>query len=733
MTHQDIEAKCLVVYSFLSRKQLKDAFDKLQNLLLEHNLERFSHQLEGLQTTYKFMLQYTVDSANDPEREKIYNKLFTDTYQLCDIIKEDLLAKYSYQQPYSFLRTHPVPSTETCLSTFNKAKKEYEMALLAEGEAVPYSLTNAYQVNIGEAFSSLWVKDIYTDNISNSLLKYIKEGAFKDYELSMLTSACSLSLWRHFDTAKFDLLFELASHPSELVKQRAIVGLLIALYIYDTRLPLFSGIQARLGVLAEQKDFIKALETIIIQFIRSKESEKIARRFNEEIIPEMVKLSPQMRDKLNFNKSETNEDEDDMNPDWQEMLDEVPGLTDKMKEISNMQMEGADVFLSTFSMLKSFPFFSHLHNWLIPFNPNYPEVAEETKDEDNKSFINTIMDSHFLCNSDKYSFLLSLQQMPSSQKQQMSSAMGAEFEGMKDIQKDKEALNNRSKSEFISNQYVQDLYRLFNLHPRKNDFHNIFDKELDFHNKNSIVKLIDDPKIWRNIAEYYFSKNYFAEAAELYDTLLEQSTGNSELLQKRGYCAQKQSNYQEALDFYLKADLVESNNSWTIKKIAYCYRALENTEMALSYYQQAIELQPKNYALHISAGHCLLSLNKYEEALNTYFKVELESKKSERVWRPIAWSSFISLKLEQAQKYYAKILDNKPTPHDYINAGHAQLVAKNNKTALSHYQKAITGFDGDIDKFLSIFDEDMKHLLTYQLEESDLPILLDKLRYDLEK
>jgi tetratricopeptide (TPR) repeat protein len=127
-----------------------------------------------------------------------------------------------------------------------------------------------------------------------------------------------------------------------------------------------------------------------------------------------------------------------------------------------------------------------------------------------------------------------------------------------------------------------------------------------------------------------------------------------------------------------------------------------------------------------------LSLNNYEDALNSYFKIELESSKPQRVWRPIAWSSFICNKLDQSKKYYKKILDHKPTAHDYINAGHTELASQNNQQALNYYKQAVQGLNDDLDKFLSIFEEDTSYILSYGVEESDLPILLDSLRYNLE-
>lgn len=114
------------------------------------------------------------------------------------------------------------------------------------------------------------------------------------------------------------------------------------------------------------------------------------------------------------------------NPEWKKELEES-GLGKKLQEYSNLQMEGADVFHSTFSGLKSFPFFSELGNWFLPFDPSYSEIANLFPDESKNSLLKTaILDSGHMCNSDKYSFCLSLAQIPQAQREMMMSRMGGQ-------------------------------------------------------------------------------------------------------------------------------------------------------------------------------------------------------------------------------------------------------------------------------------------------------------------
>ncbi len=84
----------------------------------------------------------------------------------------------------------------------------------------------------------------------------------------------------------------------------------------------------------------------------------------------MMKLSPMIGKRSN-STSGWEKPGSMKNPEWQKILDET-GLTDKLKEFSDLQLEGADVFHSTFSNLKSYPFSM---KWATGSCPSIPVTA----------------------------------------------------------------------------------------------------------------------------------------------------------------------------------------------------------------------------------------------------------------------------------------------------------------------------------------------------------------------
>jgi hypothetical protein len=87
-------------------------------------------------------------------------------------------------------------------------------------------------------------------------------------------------------------------------------------------------------ILNEEPGFKKNLELVIIQLIRSRETEKIQQKIKDEIIPEMIKISPNLKDKINLEGLMGEGLDDDKNPEWQEIFKDSPGLMDKMEEFS---------------------------------------------------------------------------------------------------------------------------------------------------------------------------------------------------------------------------------------------------------------------------------------------------------------------------------------------------------------------------------------------------------------
>ena len=95
-----------------------------------------------------------------------------------------------------------------------------------------------------------------------------------------------------------------------------------------------------------------------------------------------------------------------------------------------------------------------------------------------------------------------------------------------------------------------------------------------------------------------------------------------QLYEKIGYCYQENADYEEALKYYRRAELID-RKVWTIKENRILsQQTWKEYEEALEYYLQACDMEPENIHTVIMTAHCYLDLKNYEEALKYYFRVE---------------------------------------------------------------------------------------------------------------
>ena len=85
---------------------------------------------------------------------------------------------------------------------------------------------------------------------------------------------------------------------------------------------------------------------------------------------------------------------------------------------------------------------------------------------------------------------------------------------------------------------------------------------------------------------------------------------NADIFQKAGYCLQKEKRYKEAIDAYLKADVLKPDHVWTIRHLATCYRQIRDFASALEYYKKVEAIQPESHNVLFYAGSCLAELER---------------------------------------------------------------------------------------------------------------------------
>lgn len=728
----NINNKQEAIEKALFEKKIKDALFLLGELSKELHGGMLIDEHYNLELTYKNLLKYTIEGVEDPHRPSVYQNIILSCYSLSDKIFSSIKNAQSSALFYETRRTLN-PTKEKNIESLgdNFYSEVTQNAITQTGN---FSNQQSHLATT-QFFNTLWVSENISDTEQKYLKKLLNDTTLHYSYRCLFITALTLGALQEFSLWKTLLLFDSISHEENTIKQRAITGLLLVLFKHDNRINLYPGITSRLKLLKDNDKLLNNILTTTIQLIRTRETEKISRKLSDEILPEVVKMQPNLRNKLDLENMISDKFLEGENPEWEDFFKDSPELMSKLEELTELQMEGSDVFLSTFKMLKHFSFFNTLHNWFIPFYIENKDIKEALDSNSeifsSKAIQESLANSGFLCNSDKYSLFLSIPHMPQFQKEMMGNMLKQQLEQMEEIESSERMISPEKMESVISNRYIQDLYRFFKLHPQHTEFEDIFSWNMDFHNKWFYKDIISNTVRLRQIAEFLFKKEYFIEASEAFEIIALQEPNNVEITQKTAYCQQQIKNYTNALNLYLKADILKPEQAWTTKKIALMYKYLNQPEKALEYYTIAERLKPNDLHTQASIGHCYLDLKKHKEALKYYFKVEYMDESNTKVWRPIAWCSFVTGNLEQAEKYYHKLLISSTNQHDLINIGHVSWCQNNKVEALKFYQKAIQLMNNNFNSFLNTFNEDLIFLIQNGIKKEDVPIILDQLKYSL--
>ncbi len=391
-----------------------------------------------------------------------------------------------------------------------------------------------------------------------------------------------------------------------------------------------------------------------------------------------------------------------------------------------MQLEGSDVFIATFAHLKTFPFFKTLSNWFLPFYPAHSTVLENLG-VDQLALAEVVQHAPYLCNSDKYSFCLSLGALPESQRSMMSAQLEEQNAALNEAQQ-AELPDDRKQRISIVNAFVQDLYRFFKLFSRRREFIAVMDNPgLDMTDCLPLAQVTRDSHVLELLGALYFKNAFYNDAIKCFTRLegMEQ-VSDDHIYQKIGFAYQNAGKPEQALTYYNRYELLHENDAWNLRHIAACYRAIGKGEQALDYYRRAETLTPDNISLTLTIGHVLLEQNRTKEALQQYFKADLMDNAKHRAWRPIAWCSFLLSDYDRAIDYYDRIArDDKPSPQDLLNRGHVLLCQGKTQEAIETYRHALQGMGGDTHKFRNAFKDDGMELRLHGISAVDQALIPD--------
>ncbi len=720
----------------LSLHHLLEAHNCIRGILFNIENQELNREMESISQDYRMMLAFMEQGGTDAQRSIIHRNLTNRSYALLDKAarlyhtnnEKDIYAETCKRL---HAETQPEPIGKW-LNTADLLREKLEEERRQNGRpSLSAEEISAFYTAYDTLFEYIWTSPLIRPDEAELWRNFIERQDAG--EQAMLVSAIMLNIQRYFDPQKFRILLHLCRSEKTQVRVRALTAAVFAYMQYEKRFTDYPDLAEGLSLLAQDTALKEELILLQRQALLSLETTKAEKKLQNEIFPDLIRNKNYQRNKMGFDQME--EDlakalRGEPNAEWEQMQGNKQ-LADNMKKIIAMGKEGIDINLGTFSSLKGFSFFQSVAHWFAPFSELRPEIQNIFSGQAQYNPIKTLMEAGNFCDSDKYSLCMMLNQIAPSQREMITTQLGSQIdgntEGLKEIANDNRTIGSTYRN------YLQDLYRFFKLYPHKAQFNDPFKSDLLFTRYEVLNSMLKTPDYLRDMASFLIKRECYQDAITYIEEALKYEKADAEILQKVAFCYQHIGQPNKAIYYYQQADVLNPDNEWLLKQMNLCYSALGRCEQQLSCLKKLEKMNPDDARLISETGLCLMQMGQYEEAARRFYELEYKGERVIPSWRAIAWCCFKMGRLEQADKYYKKILQqDKVTWEDHLNAGHTAWCRGLISEAVIHYRNFIKLYGNkrkdNTQPLLQPFDDDRDELLCHGIENLDISLMRDLLQ-----
>lgn len=625
MTLQQFNIKANHIRQLLKRDRIYSALSELEAVVGDDRVfGEIVPQIQSVSETYSYIVKYALAGTEDPTRHQMisYVKARIDT-----ILSGMLRLLKAVDSPalyYSTLRTlrhrHEYDKLDELLNRYKEKSSVYSMALLSDPSGSSQESMRIEKELEGleeRIFATVWTKYPLDSSDKSVLADFFKSSARTSGKVVAL-GAVGIGLLEVFDIRRIEILLDIYESGEPQVSARALTLLLMMLTMIENQENLIP-LSSRFHILSENAKWRSDVVAVFRQFLNSRDTDRVSRKMSNEIFPTIQKLGKDFQSiAAKFNPDADTPPED---MEGLEKLLNDSEFGDKMREMNELQEQGADIMLATFGHLKQFPFFRKLSNWFLPYHSGRSEVVESIRGID--SLAELLENASGLCDNDKYSMVLSMGSIPDGQRDMLKQQIVAQSEQLAELQLAAGNPGDMETKSIVGN-YARSMFRFFKFFDRKNEFVNPFDTPMNLLDVKVLAPSLNAGDVERQAADFYFSHGYYSEALPLY-LKLEDSVSESAaagLYFNIGDCYMHMENYAQALTYFERSELYRESKIVTLR-LAMLHRASGNHKRAVEYLQRAINDDPKHpRQLELTLAAELIELGRYAEASDIFYKEE---------------------------------------------------------------------------------------------------------------
>lgn len=676
----------------LDERHLGEALELLQELANVLGDWKLLDEVADVNSAYGLLLYYMEQGNNDPAREQQHTNFIAACYNIAEKAAQTERAL--------------VTGTSARMRSISEILKDMENLELKNITSEPCEEDANKHVELyTELFNASYDSFLWNDEAAAQAQEVIDSALIAENDKVLMASGLFINCLQAFDSRKIIFFADnYSTATSSMLRIRMLVAVAFTLYTYRNRLFAYPVITSKLKDLCNNPRFTTDMQNLQKLIIESFSTHEVDRKMREEIIPAMLKSH-------NFNPEkfgiDSLEEISESNPEWKNFEQQVGKLAE-------LEAAGADIYYSTFSTLKRYPFFNNAANWLYPFEENHPGIPKQIRKTGLKGIANALLKSDVLCDSDKYSFCMLTTQMTDGQVNMIISQL-PEMGGYDT------AIAQTSES--TCRNYLRNLFRFFYLYSGKSKPANPFETDMSLLDCNELAEAFKDKTEINKISAYAIKKGKYDMAISF--LLLSETKGfaDSEVYQELGFCYQKKKSYFDAIAAYEKANALSGDSKWTLQHLAQTNRIVGNYKDALNYYRLLETAKGEDAKIAFRCGECLVHLESYDDAMHEFFKAEYLNPDMTAATRAIAWCSILTDDIKQARKYYDKLLLKEEQGEDLLNAGHAAWIDGDTKAAVELYSRAYAELKRE--EFLKRMQSDKEILKTHGISNYDITFMSD--------
>lgn len=676
----------------LDERHLGEALELLQELANVLGDWKLLDEVADVNSAYGLLLYYMEQGNNDPAREQQHTNFIATCYNIAEKAAQTERAL--------------VTGTSARMRSISEILKDMENLELKNITSEPCEEDANKHVELyTELFNASYDSFLWNDEAAAQAQEVIDSALIAENDKVLMTSGLFINCLQAFDARKIIFFADnYSTATSSMLRIRMLVAVAFTLYTYRNRLFAYPVITSKLKDLCNNPRFTTDMQNLQKLIIESLSTHEVDRKMREEIIPAMLKSH-------NFNPEkfgiDSLEEISESNPEWKNFEQQVGKLAE-------LEAAGADIYYSTFSTLKRYPFFNNAANWLYPFEENHPGIPKQIRKTGLKGIANALLKSDVLCDSDKYSFCMLTTQMTDVQVNMIISQL-PEMGGYDT------AIAQTFES--TCRNYLRNLFRFFYLYSGKSKPANPFETDMSLLDCNELAEAFKDKTEINKISAYAIKKGKYDMAISF--LLLSETKGfaDSEVYQELGFCYQKKKSYFDAIAAYEKANALSGDSKWTLQHLAQTNRIVGNYKDALNYYRLLETAKGEDAKIAFRCGECLVHLESYDDAMHEFFKAEYLNPDMTAATRAIAWCSILTDDIKQARKYYDKLLLKEEQGEDLLNAGHAAWIDGDTKAAVELYSRAYAELKRE--EFLKRMQSDKEILKTHGISNYDITFMSD--------